>query len=46
MSTPPAKFCKVPLRAMPTATPAEAKSARNELVGMPRMPITVTIRMK
>ena len=37
MSTPPAKFCSVPLKAMPTATPAEANTARNELVSMPIM---------
>ncbi len=46
MSTPPAKFCKVPLNAIPTATPAEAKMAINEVVFMPKMPITVTISIK
>ena len=46
MSTPPAKFCSVPLSAIPMATPAEAKSAINDEVSMPRMPMTVTINMK
>ena len=41
MSTPPAKFCSVPLSAMPMATPALAKMAINELVSMPSTPITV-----
>ena len=38
MSTPPAKFCKVPLNAIPTAIPADANTARNELVSMPKIP--------
>ena len=41
MSTPPAKFCSVPLKAIPMATPALAKMAINELVSMPNTPITV-----
>ena len=41
MSTPPAKFCNVPLRAIPMATPALAKMAMNELVSMPSTPMTV-----
>ena len=45
MSTPPAKFCKVPLNAMPTATPADANTARNELVSMPKMPTMMMIRI-
>ena len=44
--TPPAKFCRVPLKAMPMAKPAEAKSATSELVLMPKMPTMASIRKK
>ena len=40
--TPPAKFCSVPLRAMPMATPADANRAMNDEVSMPRM-LTMTM---
>ena len=45
MSTPPAKFCKVPLSAMPIAIPADANTARNELVSMPKMPTMMMTRI-
>lgn len=44
--TPPAKFCSVPLNAIPMATPAEAKRAMNELVSMPRIPIIIMTNRK
>ena len=46
MRTPPAKFCNVPLRAIPMATPALAKMAMNELVSMPNTPMTVMMSRK
>ncbi len=46
MTTPPAKFCKVPLNAMPTANPAEASKATSEDVFTPRMLMMKMIRMK
>ena len=42
--TPPAKFCKVPLNAMPMANPAEASNATNELVLIPKMPMMAMMR--
>ena len=39
---PPAKFCRVPLRAMPTAMPPAASRAAREVVLMPRV---LTVRM-
>ena len=44
--TPPAKFCKVPLKAMPIAKPAEANKATSELVLMPKMPTMAMMRKK
>ena len=44
--TPPAKFCKVPLKAMPMANPAEANKATNDEVLMPKMLTMEIIRMK
>ena len=46
MSTPPAKFWRVPLSAIPMATPALAKMAMNELVSMPNTPMTVMMSRK
>ena len=40
--TPPAKFCNVPLNAIPTAIPADANNATNEEVLTPRIPMTIT----
>ena len=42
--TPPAKFCKVPLKAIPIANPADANKATNELVLMPKMPTMAKMR--
>ena len=42
--TPPAKFCNVPLRAIPIARPADANNATNEVVSIPRMPMITVIR--
>ena len=42
--TPPAKFCNVPLNAMPIARPADAKIATNDVVSIPRMLMIVIIR--
>lgn len=44
--TPPAKFCNVPLNAIPIATPAEAKRAINELVSIPNTLISMMTNMK
>ena len=46
MITPPAKFCKVPLNAMPMANPAEARRATNDEVLTPKMLIINIIRIK
>ena len=35
MISPPARFCKLPLNAIPTATPADASNAANEVVFTP-----------
>ena len=40
---PPAKFCTVPLKAMPMAIPPAASSAAIEVVLMPRVPIVMII---
>lgn len=45
ISTPPAKFCNVPLSAIPIATPADANNAMKELVSIPSIEITIIIRM-
>lgn len=42
--TPPAKFCSVPLNAIPTANPAEANTATNDVVSIPNIPIMMTIK--
>ena len=44
--TPPAKFCNVPLNAIPMATPAEANKAIKELVSMPNTLIMVMSNTK
>ena len=41
--TPPAKFCAVPLSAIPTANVAEAKSAMIEVTFTPSVWITLRI---
>ena len=46
MTTPPAKFCKVPLKAIPMAKPAEARRATSEEVLTPRIPIIMIINTK
>ena len=46
MRTPPAKFWRVPLKAIPIATPADAKIAMKLLVSIPKIPIMVIIRIK
>ena len=40
---PPAKFCKFPDKAIPTATPADANKAANEVVSTPSLLMTATI---
>ena len=45
MSRPPEKFCNVPLRAIPIATPPPASSAASEVVLTPSVPIVMTIRV-
>ncbi len=44
MTSPPAKFCKLPDSAIPTATPAEAKRAAKEVVSTPKALTTMIIR--
>ena len=39
--TPPAKFCRVPLSAMPTARPAAPSTAMKEVVSTPTIWITL-----
>ena len=46
IKTPPAKFCNVPHKAIPMATPAEANKAINELVSIPMIEIEIIIRIK
>lgn len=43
MISPPAKFDRFPLSAIPMATPAEASSAANEVVCTPSAPTTEMI---
>ena len=40
---PPAKFCRVPLIAIPIANPEPAISATSDVVSMPNAPITIII---
>jgi hypothetical protein len=42
-TTPPAKFCNVPLNAIPIAKPAEANIARNDEVFTPKVWIIAKI---
>ena len=46
MSNPPAKFDRLPLNAIPTATPAEANKAMNELVSIPKTLIMIITKVK
>ena len=43
--TPPAKFDNEPCKAKPTAKPAAPKIVTNEVVPMPIIPATVTIKI-
>ena len=45
MRTPPAKFCNVPLKAMPMARPIDANMATNEAESTPSTDTITTIRM-
>ena len=44
MMSPPTKFCSVPPRAIPIATPAEAMRVRMELVSTPKTPMIMITR--
>lgn len=44
MTSPPAKFWRFPLSAIPIATPADARSAANDVISTPSAPITERVR--